>query len=90
MEQVKNVAPDVLTATVPTAVQRTANSSSTTTSGGAPITIYDPNTTVPDPNNPGVHISARHFRATSFSPSGLVRSPKTCWRTSRCLTTAAW
>ena len=41
------------TITSPTAAERTGNFSGLGTSGCAPITIYDPSTTVADPNNPG-------------------------------------
>src|SRR5579859_1547470 len=42
--------------TSPTAAQRTGDFSALKTSAGAAITIYDPNTTVPDPANPGKFI----------------------------------
>src|SRR3954454_23064915 len=41
------------TITSPTAAQRTGDFSGLTTSSGALIQIYDPNTPRPDPNNPG-------------------------------------
>lgn len=56
LEWVRQVQPDVLNATVPTAMQRSGDFSQTTTASGAPITIYDPDTTVPDPSKPGSYI----------------------------------
>src|SRR5579864_7462593 len=44
------------TITSPTAAQRTGDFSGLTTSAGAKILIYDPNTTRPDPANPGKFI----------------------------------
>lgn len=41
---------------VPTALQRKGDFSQTFTSAGKLITIYDPTTTRPDPNNPGSYI----------------------------------
>jgi len=44
------------TLTVPTELQRKGDFSETRTSSGAPIIIYDPETTRPDPNKPGSYI----------------------------------
>jgi Carboxypeptidase regulatory-like domain len=50
------LAPEDLVATVPTAAQRVGDFSQTTTAGGAPITIYDPLSAVPNPSSPGSYI----------------------------------
>ncbi|MEJ7607764.1 MAG: carboxypeptidase regulatory-like domain-containing protein [Bryobacteraceae bacterium] len=42
--------------TVPTAAQRQGDFSQTFDSAGRPVTIYDPRTTRPDPNNPGKYV----------------------------------
>jgi hypothetical protein len=59
LERVPDRAPDNITATVPTAAQRAGDFSQTTTTSGALIRIYDPNTTIPDPNRPGSYIRSQ-------------------------------
>lgn len=49
----RDLAPEDLVATVPTAAQRVGDFSHTTTTGGVPITIYDPSSAVPNPSSPG-------------------------------------
>ncbi len=56
VEAVRQRSPDNLQATVPTALERDGDFSRTVTAGGAPITIYDPATTSPDPGRPGAYI----------------------------------
>lgn len=56
LQWTRQVQPANLIATVPTALERNGNFSQTTTSSGQLINIYDPNTTQPDPNNPGSYI----------------------------------
>ncbi len=58
-ERVPDRSPDNITATVPTAAQRTGDFSQTTTSSGALIKIYDPATTLPNPALPGSYIRAQ-------------------------------
>lgn len=55
-EQTPQRAPDNILVTVPTIEQRVGDFSQTRTAAGAPITIYDPNTTVADPARPGQYI----------------------------------
>ena len=56
MEPVRQKAPDNLQATIPTALERAGDFSKTVTSNGAPIIIYDPDTTVANPAIPGAYI----------------------------------
>ena len=58
-EQIDNHSPDNLTATVPTAAQRTGDFSQTLTNSGALIQIYDPLTTVANPSSPGNYIRSQ-------------------------------
>ena len=55
-EGLRQITPDVVTTSVPTALQRAGDFSQTFTSTGQLVTIYDPNSTVPDPSNPGQYI----------------------------------
>lgn len=55
-EGLRQITPDVVTVSVPTALQRAGDFSQTFTSTGQPVTIYDPWSTAPDPNNPGQYI----------------------------------
>jgi hypothetical protein len=52
----RDLSPEDLVATVPTAAQAAGDFSQTTTAGGAPITIYDPLSAVPNPSSPGSYI----------------------------------
>ena len=54
-EQIPDRSPDNITANVPTAAQRTGDFSQTF-SGSTQIKIYDPATTIPNPNVPGSYI----------------------------------
>jgi len=56
LQWTRQVQPANVIATVPTALERNGDFSKTTTSNGQLITIYDPSTTRPDPNNPGAYI----------------------------------
>ena len=53
--------PTVVTTSVPTALQRAGNFSQTLAGNGQLVTIFDPFSTKPDPNNPG-SIFGRLFR----------------------------
>jgi hypothetical protein len=55
-EGLREGVPTVVTTSVPTALERTGNFSQVRSSSGQPITLYDPATTRPDPNNPGAYI----------------------------------
>ena len=70
VEPIRRRSPDNLQATIPTALQQKGDFSQTTTSGGAPIIIYDPTTTVPNPNIPGAYI--RQPFAGNIIPAGRI------------------
>ena len=55
-EGLRQLTPDVVTTSVPTDLERNGDFSQLTNSAGQLITIYDPYSTVPDPNNPGQYI----------------------------------
>ena len=55
-EGLRQKTPDVVTTSVPTDLERSGDFSQLYNSAGQLITIYDPATTVPDPNNPGQYI----------------------------------
>jgi hypothetical protein len=55
-ERIPDRSPDNITASVPTAMQRTGDFSQTATSTGALIKIFDPLTTVPNPAVPGSYM----------------------------------
>lgn len=55
-EQIPQRSPDNILATVPTALERAGDFSQTVTSAGARIVIYDPDTTMPNPNAAGQFI----------------------------------
>jgi hypothetical protein len=57
-EGLRQITPDVVTTSVPTAAQRSGDFSQTFNASGALLTIYDPNSTVPDPSSPGNYIRA--------------------------------
>ena len=72
-EQIQDRAPDNITATVPTAVQR-AGDFSQTFSGGTLIKIYDPASTMADPAKPGSFIRTQfpnnQIPASRIDPNG--------------------
>ena len=55
-EGLRQETPAVTTTSVPTDLERTGDFSQLFNSAGQLITIYDPASTVPDPNNPGQYI----------------------------------
>ncbi len=55
-EGLRQITPDVVTTSVPTDLERQGDFSQTLTSTGQPTNIYDPQSTVPDPNNPGQYV----------------------------------
>jgi Carboxypeptidase regulatory-like domain len=55
-EGLRQITPDVVTTSVPTAAQRSGDFSQTLNASGALLTIYDPSSTVPDPSSPGNYI----------------------------------
>jgi hypothetical protein len=55
-EGLRQITPAVVTTSVPTTLQRNGDFSQTYNSAGNLLTIYDPNSTIPDPNNPGSYI----------------------------------
>lgn len=74
-EGVRQVQGVTFVGTVPTALQRAGNFSQTYNSSGAPITIYNPFTTAPDPNNPGNYI--RQAFANNLIPANLLNTVST-------------
>jgi hypothetical protein len=60
--------PNNYTGTVPTAAQRAGDFSQTFTNSGQLIKIYDPTTTVPDPNSPG------NYTRTQFQNNAIPAS----------------
>lgn len=57
-EGLREEVPIVVTTSVPTALQRTGDFSQTLSSSGKMVMIYDPTSTVPDPNSPGNYVRA--------------------------------
>lgn len=55
-EGLRQKTPDVVTTSVPTTLERSGDFSQLKNGSGQLITIYDPNSTVPDPSNPGQYI----------------------------------
>lgn len=55
-EGLRQISPAVVSTSVPTALQRSGDFSQTFTSAGKLVTIYDPQTTMADPNHPGQYI----------------------------------
>jgi Carboxypeptidase regulatory-like domain len=55
-EGLRQITPNVVTTSVPTALQRVGDFSQTDTSTGQLTVIYDPLTTVPNPSNPGQYV----------------------------------
>jgi hypothetical protein len=55
-EGLRQITPQVVTTSVPTALQRAGDFSQTNNSGGTLLTIYDPSSTVANPNSPGNYI----------------------------------
>lgn len=52
----RDYSPGTRIATLPTALERSGNFNQTFNSNGAPVTVYDPATTRPDPANPGKYL----------------------------------
>ena len=55
-EGLRQKTPDVVTTSVPTDLERTGDFSQLNNGAGQLITLYDPSSTAPDPNNPGQYI----------------------------------
>jgi hypothetical protein len=68
-EQIRDRSPDNLLLTVPTAAQRAGDFSQTSSASGL-IKIYDPNTTVSDPNSPGNYIRTQF--ANNIIPASRI------------------
>ena len=69
-EGLRQKTPDVVTTSVPTDLERTGDFSQLTNGSGQPITIYNPWSTAPDPNNPGQYM--RTPFPNNQIPSGLI------------------
>jgi hypothetical protein len=69
-EGLRQITPQVVTTSVPTTLQRGGDFSQTYNSAGTLLTIYDPSSTVPDPNSPGNYIRTA-FQGNKI-PSGRL------------------
>lgn len=69
-EGLRQKSPTVVTTSVPTDLQKSGDFSKTLASNGQLVTIYDPATTRPDPNNPGQYL--RSPFADNRIPQGRI------------------